>query len=180
MDIDAIIENYYPKGELAYSFLYPHSKAVAEMAVTIGEQVGDVDLTFIYEAAMLHDIGIFLTNAPRIGCHGKSAYISHGVLGEKLLIEDNLPKHALISRTHVGVALTANYIMANKLPLPAEDMVPHSKEEKIIAYADKFFSKRKEWLTTPKSVDVVIEEMSRFGDEPVKTFLEWHEQYARM
>ncbi len=34
---------------------------------------------------MLHDIGIFLTDAPGIHCHGTAPYIAHGYLGADLL-----------------------------------------------------------------------------------------------
>lgn len=173
-----LLEEYYPKGSLASSFLLPHSEAVAEFALNIGNCCPSVDLRFLKDAALLHDIGIFFTKAPGIGCEGNSPYITHGIHGEKLLTERGYPKHARVCRTHIGVSLTASYIKKNNLPLPFEDMIPHSEEEIIIAYADKFFSKRKEWLTTPKPVDIVIKEMERFGSEPVKTFLKWHEKYG--
>ncbi len=178
MDVEKIIEKFYPKESLAYSFLFPHSRAVADYAVQVGLKYGEVDLDFIHESAMLHDIGIFQTKAITIGCNGTLPYIIHGVIGEELLKKENLPRHASVARTHVGVALTAQYIKKKTLPLPHEDMMPQSIEEEIVAYADKFFSKRKEWLTTPRPVAVVIDQMNMFGSEPVQTFLEWHVKYG--
>jgi len=172
-----IIGKYYPTDSLATSFLIPHSEAVAEFAVEVGVRIGGVDLDFIREAALLHDIGIFLTKAPSIGCTGVKPYITHGILGEQLLQHLGYDRHATVCRTHVGVALTAEYIREKKLPLQAIDMVPQTTEELIVAYADKFFSKRPEWLTTAKPVERVIEEMQRFGDEPVAIFREWHERF---
>lgn len=173
-----LLNQFYPKDSLAASFLIPHSEAVADFAVEVGRRIGGVDLDFIREAALVHDIGIFKTKAPGIGCLGDKPYIQHGVLGETVLEELGYHKHAVVCRTHVGVALTEEYIRTNNLPLPAISMVPSTEEERIIAYADKFFSKRKEWLETPKPFDVVILEMERFGEEPVTIFREWHERYA--
>ena len=39
-----------------------------------------LDKDFLYEAAMLHDIGIFLTDAAGIHCFGDKLYICHGYL----------------------------------------------------------------------------------------------------
>lgn len=177
MDARKILAKYYPENSLAASFLLPHSEAVASLAVAIGKKIPSVDLTFLEDAALLHDIGIFLTKAPSIGCEGDSPYITHGIHGEQLLNDLGYPQHAQVCRTHIGVSLTASYITKNGLPLPPEDMIPVTEEERIIAYSDKFFSKRKEWLTTPKPVDIVLDEMRRFGTEPVETFLKWHEKY---
>ena len=55
---------------------------------------------------MLHDIGIFLTHAPQIGCHGDKPYICHGYLGRELLEKEGFPRHAIVCETHVGVGLT--------------------------------------------------------------------------
>jgi len=53
-------------------------------------------LGFIEEAALLHDIGIFNTNLPKIGCYGRHPYISHGYLGRELLENEGLAAHALV------------------------------------------------------------------------------------
>ncbi len=172
-----ILAQHYPKGSLAESFLLPHSEAVADFAVNVGVRIGGVDLDFVYNASLLHDIGIYFTKAPSIGCTGPAPYITHGVLGEVLLQSLGHPEYGTVCRTHVGVALTAKYIEEKNLPLPAIDMVPKTLEEKVVAYADKFFSKRPIWLTTAKPVEIVIEEMSKFGNEPVTIFQEWHEQF---
>ncbi len=173
-----LLNEYYPEGSLAAAFLIPHSEAVASFALSVGERVDGVDLVFLKEAALLHDIGILHTYAPTIGCEGKEPYICHGILGDQLLSGLGYKRYGRVCKSHVGVALTAEYIRASNLPLPAEDMVPLTIEEEIIAYADKFFSKRKEWLTKAKPVDTVLKELRRFGEEPAQTFLKWHERYA--
>jgi uncharacterized protein len=52
----------------------------------------NLDERFIQEAALLHDIGIFLTNAPKIHCFGDYPYICHGYLGAEILRKEGLDK----------------------------------------------------------------------------------------
>ncbi len=59
---------------------------------------------------MLHDIGIFLTNAPHIGCYGDKPYICHGYLGREILDKEGLPGHAMVCERHVGAGLTVTDI----------------------------------------------------------------------
>ena len=75
-----IIKKYYPESSDAYRILVTHSRSVADKALALARLHPEMnlDLTFIEEAAMLHDIGIFLCNAPDIDCHGEADYICHG------------------------------------------------------------------------------------------------------
>ena len=56
-----IIKKYYPESSEAYHILTVHSRSVADTALEIARRHPELnlDLTFIEEAAMLHDIGIF-------------------------------------------------------------------------------------------------------------------------
>ena len=67
-----ILSKYYHPGSKAYDLLVVHSRQVANKAVEITEKLNgrNVDAGFVKEAALLHDIGIFLTDAPSLGCHG--------------------------------------------------------------------------------------------------------------
>ena len=143
MNTIAIIQKYYEPETKAYQILIEHSQNVASFAVDIASKHPEfmADEKFIYEASMLHDIGIFMTNAPEIGCHGKYPYICHGYLGRELLEKENLPKHALVCERHTGAGLTLSNIRLQNIPVPERDMLPLSIEEQIICYADKFYSK---------------------------------------
>ncbi|WP_353684621.1 HD domain-containing protein [Thermodesulfovibrio sp. 3907-1M] len=167
-----IIKKHYNPQSIAYKILINHSQAVAEKALKIAEKF-DVDRQFIYEAAMLHDIGIFLTNTPKLDCHGKFPYIAHGYLGREILEKEGFPQHALVCERHTGVGITKEEIIKNKLPLPQRDMLPISMEEKIIAYADKFFSKESDGSVRVRTVEEIIKDLSRHGEEKVKIFREW-------
>lgn len=167
-----VIEKYYPKNSKAYLILINHSNAVAEKALKIAEKF-NVDRQFIYEASMLHDIGIVFTNSPKFGCHGNYPYIAHGYLGRELLEKEGVPKHALVCERHTGVGITKEEIVTKKLPLPIRDMVPFSLEEKIIAFADKFFSKESDGSVRKRTVEEIIFDLSKYGEEKVKIFQQW-------
>ena len=59
-----IIAKYYPVGSEAYRILVIHSRSVADKALAIARMHPEMnlDLTFVEEAALLHDIGIFRCN----------------------------------------------------------------------------------------------------------------------
>ena len=67
-----IIRKYYPQGTEIYQVLVVHSEQVRDKALQIAERHPGfgLDTQFLAEAAMLHDIGIFQCDAPRIYCHG--------------------------------------------------------------------------------------------------------------
>src|SRR3990167_5700954 len=108
MDPLMIIQKYYPINSKSYQFLVEHSNAVTKKAIETAEKVPHLnpDLKFIEEAAMLHDIGIFLTHAPEIECFGKKPYICHVYLGRELLEKEGVSKHALVCERHVGVGIS--------------------------------------------------------------------------
>lgn len=177
MDIIKIIEKYYEPDSKAYHFLIHHSKMVAHKALQVAERVKELnpDFKFIEEASMLHDIGIFMTHAPKIGCYGFHPYICHGYLGREILEKEGLLRHAIVCETHVGVGLTVDDIEANKFPLPKRNMQPITIEEKIICFADKFYSKKEHSLEREKSVPEIREIIAKFGEEKLKQFDEWLE-----
>ena len=133
------------------------------------------DLRFIEEAAMLHDIGIFLTNAPSIECFWKNPYICHGYLGREILEAEWFPKHALVCERHTWISLQD--IIKQNLPIPKREMLPISIEEEIISFADKFFSKSEKNLNKEKSIDQIKEGLLNFGNDRVKLFEEWTIKY---
>ena len=148
---------------------------VTEKALKITESVKHLkpDLHFIKEASMLHDIGIFLTNEPKIGCHGDKTYICHGYLGKEILKKEGFPKHALVCERHVGVGLTVKDIEEKHLPVPIRDMMPTSIEEQIICFADKFFSKDSDFLLKEKPLERVRNSIAKFGEEKLRKFDDW-------
>jgi uncharacterized protein len=54
-------------------------------------------------------------------------------------------------------------------------MVPLSLEEIIVCYADKFFSK-KDGGGQAHSLEAVLADLIRFGQDKVDRFMNWHRQ----
>ena len=132
-------------------------------------------MKFIEEAAMLHDIGIIRCNAPGIHCHGTEPYICHGRIGAEMLRGEGLPRHARVCERHTGAGLTRDDIVSQQLPLPQQDFLPETMEEKLVCYADKFFSKSRP--DEEKTLEQAVRSLSKFGDEGVSRFMEWHEMF---
>ncbi len=168
----AIISKYYEPGSPSYMILVEHGRAVAKKALNIAQRLTHLtpDMEFIEEAAILHDIGIFMTAAPEIGCYGDEDYICHGFLGRELLEKEGLPAHALVCERHVGVGLTVDDVDSLFPMLPRRNMQPVSIEEKIICYADKFFSKRLDVLHIEKPLETVRLVIKRYGAENLQRF----------
>lgn len=168
-----IIEKYYNTQSDAYCILLDHSRSVTNKALSVARARPDMDLDtlFIEEAAMLHDIGMICCHAPEIDCHGSYAYICHGYLGAEMLRKEGYPRHALVCERHTGTGISLKMIERNNLPLPHRDFLPVSKEEQLICFADKFFSKTK--LEKEKSVDKIRESLCKYGDDSVLRFNVW-------
>ena len=173
-DCLSIIERYYTPGNDDYRVLVLHSRQVADLAVKLGQRLIDkgvpVDIEFVEEAAMLHDIGMCRTDAPGIHCHGTEPYIRHGILGRQMLDSIGLYRHGRVCERHTGAGITAAEIISQHLPIdPPRDLLPESVEEKLVCYADKFFSKSR-IDEPPKTLDRVRKSLAKFGDDSVVRF----------
>ena len=175
-----LIKRYYEQNTVAYNVLVTHSEMVTQKALELAGSVPELNpnVAFIEEAAMLHDIGIFLTDAPGIGCKGAAPYIMHGPLGREILEKEGLPGHALVCDRHTGVGLTKEEIEIQELPLPNRDMLPVSLEEKIICLADCFYGKNPKTLRTEKSIDKIEEVCKRFGPQNSKRLAEFRNLFG--
>ena len=91
------------------------------------------------------------------------------------LSKDEIEPFARVCERHTGAGLTKEDIINQGLPLPAQDFLPETTMEKVICYADKFFSK-----THPdreKPLEKVLKSLKRFGDDNVVRFMEWHKLF---
>lgn len=174
-----VICQFYEKGTDLWHILIEHSEAVAELALRIVDVHPELgaDPRFVYEGAMLHDIGIIKTDAPGIHCYGEKPYICHGTLGAEMLRSLGLDRHALVCERHTGAGLSREDIVSQNLPIPHRDMLPLSIEEQIICYADKFFSKSRE-LRVQKEFEHVLRSVAKYGEESEKRFLAMHAKFG--
>lgn len=173
MDPLKIIDIYYPQANQLKEILLVHSRSVADKACRLADLHPELklDRDFIYEASMLHDIGIFLTDAPAIYCFGDKPYICHGSLGAALMRSQGLERHALVCERHTGAGLSLEEIERQQLPVPHREMVPVSLEEQLVCFADKFFSKTH--LDREKSVEKARKSLEKYGAEGVQRFDKW-------
>lgn len=175
VDPEAVLARFYPLDSPTLALLRRHGQQVAQKALAVADRLAHLnpDRRFLFEAAMLHDVGIFQTDSPALGCHGDAPYVCHGVLGRHLLEDIGLARHALVCERHVGTGLSAEEIRARRLPLPERDMRPVSLEEEVICYADKFFSKSDHGCHE-KNMETIVGGLARFGSDQVARFLTLH------
>ncbi len=157
-----------------------HGRQVTDKALAAAGKVASLnpDLEFIEQAALLHDIGIFLTDAPMFGCIGDKPYLCHGFLGRELLQQKGLPRHALVCERHVGTGISAEEIIRAGLPLPHRDMLPITLEEEIVCYADKFFSKSSNGNGNEKPLAKILKGLSFYGEDKAEKFMAWHSKFG--
>ncbi len=153
---DRIIDKYYPAGSPLRDIFLLHSRQVADEALSIAARLNlPLDPEEVRAAAMMHDIGIFLTSAPSIHCHGEAPYIEHGPLGAALLRKEGAPESwARVAERHTGTGIPP--------------LVPETLLERLICYADKFYSKSGHMKRKPMAE--VEASMMRFGPENLKRF----------
>lgn len=178
MNYKIILNKYYEEGSALLDLLLIHSEMVAKKALKVADESKlDIDKDFVYDASMLHDIGIFKCNAPDIYCNGDQPYIRHGIIGGELLRREGLEKYARVCERHTGAGLTAKEIAETGLPLPHMDFLPESLEEKLICYADKFFSKSGNFREE-KSLERVRTSMAKFGKDSLNRFEALHSLFT--
>ncbi len=96
-----------------------HCFAVAEAATGVGAVLArnrQIDCSFLWSAALLHDIGRYITHDPLL----------HGVEGYKLLSMLEHEKEAYVCASHILFGLNAEE--STQLGLPDRDFVPRTIE----------------------------------------------------
>ena len=154
-----VIDKYYPHDNELRHILITHSRCVADLALALAKRLPELclDLQFVEEAAMLHDI-------------------AHGRQGAEMLRAEGMPRHARVCERHTGAGITREAIETQHLPLPLQDFLPETLEEQLICYADKFFSKTK--LDRQKTVEQAEKSLAKFGEDGLERFRAWVERFG--
>ncbi|MDE7368515.1 MAG: HDIG domain-containing protein [Muribaculaceae bacterium] len=178
MDYQKIIDKYYPVGTTRRDIYMHHCRQVADKALTIARTKKlDLDKNLIEAAAMLHDIGIVMTDAPSIDCHGSLPYICHGIAGADLLRKEGYPEEvARVAERHTGAGISDEDITELDLPLPPGNYMPETLLERLVCYADKFYSKSGEMKE--KSLEKVRDSMSRHSSATLARFEKLHNEFS--
>jgi uncharacterized protein len=180
VNVISILQRNFGENREAFEIVLKHSTMVAAKAVSIARSLSDptINIDFVEEAALLHDIGICRIHAPRIACHGDAPYICHGILGRQILETEGLKFHALVCERHIGVGIGIKDIVQQQLPLPKRDMIPVTVEEKIICFADLFYSKKPGRLDEEKSIEEVKKALQKHGEHKVAIFENWVREFS--
>ena len=177
-DYQKIIDKYYPASSPLRDIYIRHCRAVADKALNIAETLNLPLLPQRIEAAaMLHDIGIFATNAPGIKCFGSEPYIRHGIIGADILRAENVDEEiAAAAELHTGSGITAAEIESQHLPLPVRDFCPITQLQRLICYADKFFSKSGDMKE--KTLEQTRSSIAKFGSDSLTRFDNLHKEFS--
>ena len=163
-----IIDKYYPADTPLRDIYMRHCRSVADKALAIADRKQlPVDPAEVEAAAMLHDIGIVFTDADGIHCHGTHPYLAHGA---DLLRAEGAPEiYARVAERHTGTGLTDDDLqrLGGILP-PDRSYMPQTLLERLICYADKFFSKNGDMKEKP--MERVTASLAKFGPQALARF----------
>lgn len=180
-DYQKIIDKYYPADAAdpdTRRIFMTHATQVADLAVDLAaRRAPGLDPDKVRAAAMLHDIGIYATDAPGIHCFGSAPYLQHGIIGARLLREEGVDEEiALVAERHTGTGITAEDIIQQDMDLPLADYCPESMLEKVVCYADKFYSKSGSMRKKP--LQRVRNSLARHGSDSLRRFDELYAMFG--
>jgi uncharacterized protein len=168
-EIQALHKKYAPAPEV-YQLVFTHCQIVSDIAEQLITRNNlPVDSSLVKAGCLLHDIGVYPLFDERGVERTDLHYITHGIRGAAILKEEGFSETICrFASHHTGVGLTKQDITTHNLPLPVEDYVAKTQEEKLVMYADKFHSK-----TEPpclNSFDWYKQFISRHGAHKVGEF----------
>jgi len=175
-DILKLHKKYAPTEE-AFQSVYTHCQIIADIAANLlKKKPQNIDAELVEAGCLLHDIGVYKLYRPD-GVKDRSAYISHGLLGEDILKAEGIDEQICnIASHHTGVGLTKEDIVKSGLDLPHQDFLAETLEEELVMYADKFHSK----ADSPRFNDFESykETVRNFGDDKVEKFVGMSEKFG--
>lgn len=161
----------YAASDAAYQAVYTHCRIVWDIAQQLIEKYHlPVDTRLVKAGCLLHDIGIYRFEGAVGGSDNIGAeYIRHGQYGYEILRGEGLPEAICrFAAHHTGVGISKDEIIANKLPLPHQDFLAETPEERLVMYADKFNSKSTPpRFNSPASYRTYV---ARYGKHKVEAF----------
>lgn len=181
-EITALHQRYAPTDEVL-ELVYVHCQivwAVAEQLIEAGKL--EVDKELVKVGCLLHDVGVHMLYDETGKERDLSKYITHGVLGEEILKAEGFSETIWrFASHHTGVGLSKADIEEQKLPLPHQDYVAETPEERLVMYADKFHSKdftsnADSWFN---SFDSYSKKLTKFGQEKVEDFKKLADEFGQ-
>lgn len=176
-DYQTVIDKYYPAGTRLRDIYMRHCRSVADKALEIARRRSlPLDEEEIEAAAMLHDIGISLTDAAGIECRGSLPYLAHGYAGADLLRREGAPEtYARVAERHTGSGLSPEEAALLPSP-PGRSYMPETLLERLVCYADKFYSKSGDMAEKP--IERVRASIAKFGPAAASRFETLREEFS--
>lgn len=174
-----VLLRFYTPGTPLLDLLLTHSRNVARKALDCMTKHPEVELNpvSVARAALLHDIGIIRCDAKGIHCFGTEPYIHHGIIGRSMLEPLGFTEEAMVCERHTGAGITAEEIEMAQMNLPVRDMVPVTMLEKLVCYADKFYSKSGD-PNREKEAAAIRVALSKYGSATMQRFDELHRLFG--
>ncbi len=144
----------YSHDEREFRIVLAHAKKVEEIALRIASRIKGIDMSFLKDAALLHDIG-------RFDCPPKTPEsVKHGIRGGEIMRKEGFERIASVCENHLGAGISKEDVIEQGLPLPKKDYIPLTVEEKIITYADLLTAGDKE-ITIEQAKDRFMKEIGK-------------------
>ncbi|WP_331767201.1 HDIG domain-containing metalloprotein [Embleya sp. NBC_00896] len=165
-----VLHQAYAPTRAAFEKVHTHCGIVWRIAEQLlaGPGGAGLDADLVRAGCLLHDIGVYRLYDDEGRLDGAN-YVRHGLLGAEILRKEGLPEvlHRFCS-CHTGVGLTRHDVLSQDLPIPVDDYLPESAEERLVMYADKFHSKS----NPPRFLRsaTFAAKIRRFGEDKVVAF----------
>jgi uncharacterized protein len=176
-EIQTLHEKYAPTAE-AFTLVHTHCEIVWGIAERLLSEphLAHLDADLVRAGCLLHDIGVYRLYGDD-GRLDHENYVRHGLLGHELLAREGFPEPLCrFCSHHTGVGLTRHDIETRRLPLPPDDYLAVTAEERLVMYADKFHTKsRPSVFLTP---DEYAAHVRRFGEEKVTAFQALRDEFG--
>lgn len=168
----ALLKEASKGDEKSFKNVLAHCEKVREIALRTAKNTkikSELDTTLIENGSLLHDIGRF--ECPP----GSKDSVRHGIVGAEILRlegemcgrQGEFEEYARIAESHLGAGITKEEIKLKNLPLPKEDFIPETNEEKIISIADKLVAGDKE-ISLTEVLDRWKKELGKEAADRVK------------
>lgn len=157
----------YALSEKVLDIVWKHSLIIKEIAEEImAKKQLELGRSLVIAGALIHDIGAYKVINTEGEVDGQN-YIRHGVEGFAILKAENYPQ-ALCTITihHTGVGISKEDVLSQHLPLPPQNYLAETLEEKLIMYADKFHSKTPKFNTFASYAEYV----KKYGEDKIEKF----------
>jgi uncharacterized protein len=175
-EIRALHEHYAPT-RAAFELVHTHCVIVCRLVEQLlAGRDHNLDVDVARAGCLLHDVGVYRLYGPS-GELDQDNYVRHGVLGYELLRDIGMAEVLCrFCSRHTGMGLSRDDVRRQGLPVPVDDYLAETVEERLVMYADKFHSK----TTPPKFLTAAscLSGLRRFGAGKAARFTSMADEFG--